>query len=88
MESLSSFNRDVKYLVCVIDVFTKYPCLKALKDKKAKTVLHGFIEIANESKHTPYKLWVNQGREFYNNLKQKNCWILFLYIPLIMKVSK
>ena len=36
MGILSSFNRDVKYLLCVIDVFTKYTWFKALKDKKLK----------------------------------------------------
>ena len=32
---------------------TKYTLVKPLKDKKAKTVLHGFIEIGNESKSKP-----------------------------------
>ena len=27
-------NKSFKYLLCVIDVFTKYPCIKPLKDKK------------------------------------------------------
>ena len=34
MGSLSSKNRNVKYLLCVIDVFTKYAWVKRLKDKK------------------------------------------------------
>ena len=40
-------------------------------DKKVKTVLNGFIGIVNQSKQKPYKLWVVQGREFYNSLMQK-----------------
>ena len=36
MGILSSFNRGVKYLLCVIDVFSKYTWFKALKDKKLK----------------------------------------------------
>ena len=47
--SLSSKNKNVKYLLCVIDVFTKYAWIKLLKDKKGKTVLNAFIEIVNES---------------------------------------
>ena len=43
MGSLCSFNRGDKYLLCVIDVFNKYAWAKPLKDKKAKTVLRGFI---------------------------------------------
>ena len=50
MRSLSSFNRNVKYLLCVIDVFIKYTLVKILKDRKARTVVDGFIEIVNESK--------------------------------------
>ena len=38
---------------------------------KNKTVLHGFIEIINKSKCKPNKLWVDQGKEFYNSLMQK-----------------
>ena len=71
MRSLSSLNCVVKYLLYVIDVFPKYVWVKSLKDKKVKTVLHGFIEIANESKCKPNKSWVDQGREFYNSFIQK-----------------
>ena len=48
MESLSSNNKNVKYLLRAIDVFTKYAWVKPLKDKKDKTVLNVFIEIVNE----------------------------------------
>ena len=61
----------VKYLLCVIDVFTKYAWIKTLKDKKAKTVLHGFTNIVNISKRQPNKLRVDQGRKFYNSFIQK-----------------
>lgn len=56
MESLSSFNRGVKYLLYTIDVFTEYAWVKLLKDKTAKTVFHDFIEIVNEFKCNPNKL--------------------------------
>ena len=42
-----------------------------MKDKKAKTVPHGFIEIVNKFKHKPNKLWDDQERETYGNLIQK-----------------
>ena len=44
---------------------------KPLKDQKLKKVLHGFIEIVNESKCNPNKLWVDLGKEFYNSFMQK-----------------
>ena len=62
METLSSENGGVKYLLCVIYVFTKYVWVKPLKDKKANTVRYGFIETVNEFKCKPNKLWVDQGK--------------------------
>ena len=47
---ISTQNTGVKYLLCVIDAFTKYAQVKPLTDKKAKTVLQVFIGIVNESK--------------------------------------
>ena len=41
------------------------------KDKKGKAALNFFIEIVNESNRKPNKLWVDQGREFYNKLIQE-----------------
>ena len=72
MESLSSKNKNVKYLLCVIDVFTKYAWVKPLKGKKGKAVVNAFMSlIVNESNGKPNKLWVDQGRELYNKLMQK-----------------
>ena len=56
MESLSSKNKNVKYLLYMIDVFTKHAWVKSLKDTKDKTVLNAFIEIVNESNCKPNKL--------------------------------
>ena len=49
MGSLSFNNKNVKYLICVIDVFTKSTWIKALKDKSCKSVLNAIIKIVNES---------------------------------------
>ena len=35
MGSSSSRNENVKYLLCFVDVFTRYACVKPLKDNKA-----------------------------------------------------
>ena len=71
---LYSFNCDVKYLLCVRDIFIKYSWFKPLKDRKTKTVLNGFVETISESKRKPnklYKLWFDQGREFHKCPMQK-----------------
>ena len=51
--------------------FTKYAWYRHLQDGKAKIVLHGFIEIVSEPERKGNKLWVDQGRNFYNNHMQK-----------------
>ena len=72
MRSLPSKNKNVKYLLCVTNVFTKYVWIKPLKDKKGKTVLNAFIEVGNESNNRkPNKLYTDQGRELYNKLMQE-----------------
>ena len=43
---LSSKNRNVKYLLCGIDVFTKCTWVKPLKDKKGK-IVNTSIKIVN-----------------------------------------
>lgn len=53
MESLSSINRRVKYLLCVIDVLIQYAWVKRLTNKEARTVLNDFIGIVNQSKRKP-----------------------------------
>ena len=67
MESLSSNNKNVKYLLCVIDVFTKYAWVKPLKRKNS----YAFIKIINKSNRKLDKLRVDQGREFYHKLMQE-----------------
>ena len=71
MESLSFKNKNVKYLLRAIDVFTKNSWVKPLKDKKGKTVVNALIEIVNESNCKPNKLWVDQEKELYNKLIQE-----------------
>ena len=71
MESLSSKNKNVRYLLYVTDVFTKYAWVKPLKDKKGKTILNAFMKIVNESNRKPNRLWVDRGSEFYNKLMQE-----------------
>ena len=53
------------------DVSTKYPWVKPLKDKKGKIVINAFSKIVNESNCKSNKLWIDQGREFYNKFMQE-----------------
>ena len=60
-----------------------------MTDKRAKTVVNGFIEIVNRSKYKPNKLWVDKVREFYKNLMQK--WLddnILMYSTFILKINQ
>ena len=64
MQLLSKYNKGVKYLLCAIDLFSKYVWVVLIKDKKGTSVVIAFKKII--SKRKPSKLWVDQGSEFYN----------------------
>ena len=49
MESLSSKIRNIKYLLCAINVFVKYTWVKALRYEKGETVLTAFPTIVYKS---------------------------------------
>ena len=64
MQAFSKFNRGIKYLLAVIDVFPKYGWLISLKDKMGKSVASALETIFKERK--PEKMGVDKGKEFYN----------------------
>ena len=66
MQSLSKYNKGNKYLLCTIDIFSKYAWVIPLKDKKGTSIVNGFQKIISEGRK-PNKIWVDQGSKFYNN---------------------
>ena len=65
LQPLSKFNKGFKYLLMVIDVFSKYGWIRPLKDKKGETVAEAFKSIFKEGRKPQY-LWTDKGTEFYN----------------------
>ena len=66
MQSLSKYNKGNKYLLCAIDLFSKYAWVIPIKDKKGTSIVNAFQKIISEGRK-PNKIWVDQGCEFYNN---------------------
>ena len=62
IQAFAKFNRGFKYLLAVIDVFSKYGWL--IQDKTGKSVASALKTIFEERK--PEKMWVDKGKEFYN----------------------
>ena len=67
MQSLSKYNKGIKYLLCAIDLFSKYAWNVPIKDKKGSSIVNAFKKIISEGRRKPNKIWVDQGSEFYNN---------------------
>ena len=67
MQSLSRKNKGIKYLLCAIDLYSKYAFVVPLKDKKGIIIVNAFDNIIKQSKRKPNEIWVDQGSEFYNN---------------------
>ena len=67
MQSLSKYNKAIKYLLCAIDLFSKYAWVIPLKDKKGISTVNAFQKILDGSNRKPNKIWVDQGSEFCNN---------------------
>ena len=55
-----------KYILTVLDGYTRYAWAVPLKTKEGLEVANAFKAIMNQSKRKPNKLWVDQGKEFYN----------------------
>ena len=71
MQSLSRKNKGIKYLLCAIDLYSKYAFVIPLKDKKGISIVNAFNKIIKQSNRKPNKIWVDQGGEFYNNVFKK-----------------
>ena len=66
MQLLSKYNKGIRFLLCVIDIFSKYAWVVPLKDKKGISIVKAFQIILKQSNRKPNKIWVDKGSEFYN----------------------
>lgn len=65
LSRLSKHNKGYKYLLNVIDLFSRYAYSVPLKTKSAKEVTEAFEKLF-DAQH-PNKLWADRGSEFVNN---------------------
>ena len=84
---MSKFNKGIRFLLYVIDIFSKYAWVISLKDKKGITFADGFKKILDESNHKPNKIGVGKGRKFSNRpmkswLKKKLLWKYIQHITM------
>ena len=61
MQSLTKYSKGIKYLLCAIDLFSKYAWVIPLKDKKGTSIVNAFNKILSDSNRKLNKKWVDQG---------------------------
>ena len=71
MQLIGRYNKGMKYLLCLIDLFSKYSWVVPLKNKKEVSIVNAFQSILDSSKRKPNKIWFDQGSEFYNSHSKK-----------------
>ena len=79
MQWINKFNKGYRFLLCVIDRFSKYAWVIPLKDIKGVLIVNAFQKILKESDRSkakskgrkPNKIWIDKRSEFYDNYFKK-----------------
>ena len=58
MQSLSKYNKGIKYLLCPTNIFSKYAWVVSLKDKREISIVNAFQKIISKGRK-PNKIWVD-----------------------------
>ena len=91
MQQFSKWNKGYRYLLMVLDVFSKYGWIVPLKDKKGETVAEAFKKIFKEGRKPQY-LWTDKGKEYYNKhveaSKKKNEGVVYFNLYGDMETLK
>ena len=67
MQLIRKYNKGIIYLLCVNDLFSRYSWVIPLKNKKGESIVEGFKKILHDSNRKRNNIWVDHGRDFYNN---------------------
>ena len=81
MQWINKFNKGYRFLLCVIDRFSKYAWVIPLKDIKGVLIVNAFQKILKESDRSkakskgrkPNKIWVDKESDF-SNISFKKWW--------------
>ena len=71
MQLINKLSKGFRFLLCVIDIFSKYAWVLLLKDRKGVSIANAFQQILNDLARKLNKIWVDIGSEFYNNFFKK-----------------
>ena len=65
MHLISKYNKRVRLLLYVFDIYCKYTWFVPLKNKRSITITNTFQKVLGYSGRKPNKVWVDQGSDFY-----------------------
>jgi len=71
MQEWKAENDGERYILTIVDVFTRYAWAVPMKSKTAIDTFAAFISVVDSSKRQPERIWVDQGAEFYNSVFKK-----------------
>ena len=71
MSMFSKSNNGVKYILCIIDTFSKFGIMIPMKSKTAKETADAFKQLFEKKKLQCNKLWTDKGSEFINHQVKK-----------------
>ena len=86
MKLISKLNKGFRFLLCVIDIFSKYAWVVPLKDGKGVIIVNAFQSILKKSNRKPSKVWVVKVVSSITILLKNGCkTMILLCIQHIMK---
>ena len=62
MHLLSKYNKGIKYLLCAIDLFSKYAWVIPIKDKKETSIVNALKKIISKKKRSRVH-WKKQTKQ-------------------------
>ena len=60
MQLISKYNKRIRFLLCVIDLFSKCAWVIPIKNKKGVSIVNAFQKNLENSKRKRSKIWVDQ----------------------------
>ena len=66
MQLISKFNKEFRFLLYFIDIYSKYAWVIPLKYRKVITVTHAFHKVSDQSNRKPNNMWSDKSSEFYS----------------------
>ena len=68
MQLISKYNKGIRYLLCAIDLFSKYVFIVPLKDRKGTIIVNAFQKNLGNSKRESNRIWLIKVVSFTTSL--------------------